>query len=56
VFNNDDEVIMTDIEQVFAIHEYRMINKRMKRGKLRDDPFAEEKRDRVNEVAGTFEG
>jgi DNA invertase Pin-like site-specific DNA recombinase len=53
-FNNDDEVIMTDIEQVFAIQEYRMIKKRMKRGSYGKILFANEKRDRVNQVAGTF--
>jgi site-specific DNA recombinase len=26
-FNNDDEAIMTDIEQVFTNHEYRIIKK-----------------------------
>ncbi|UZJ79442.1 recombinase family protein [Fictibacillus sp. KU28468] len=32
-FNNEDESVMTDIEMVFANHEYRMIKKRMMRGK-----------------------
>jgi site-specific DNA recombinase len=32
-FNNDDQDVMTDIEMVFANYEYRMIKKRMIRGK-----------------------
>lgn len=33
-FNNEDQVLINNFEMVFANHEYRMIKKRMLRGKL----------------------